>query len=123
MSDQIANGRTSIGAEEVIVRAVQYFSSAKWRPSGQSSRTATFQGMPPIPWGLMLLTILGFAACIVPGVICYVLLIQKARRFQNLIVTANPIPGGAEVVVNYPGFASSAVDQFIQTLPHLEVAS
>ena len=68
----------------------------------------------------MLLTVAGFVACLVPGIICYVLLIQKARRFQNLVVTANPISGGSEVVINYPGFAGDAVSQFVQSLPQLE---
>ena|SRR5215208_554268 len=123
MSDQVANGKTSLGAEEVIVRAVQYFSSTKWRPSGQSGRTATFQGMPPIPWFLILVTVVGLVACIVPGILCYILLIQKARRFHNLVVTANPLPGGTEVVINYPEFASSTVDQFMRSLPPLEMTS
>lgn len=123
MADLVYSTRTTLEPEEVVVRAVQYFTSAKWRPSGQSGRTATFQGMPPIPWGLMLLTIVAFLACIVPGIICYFFLIQKARRFQNLVVTANSIPGGSEVVINYPSFASTAVTQFAQSLPPLETSA
>ncbi len=123
MSDLVVTGRTNLGAEEVVVRAVQFFSSAKWRPTGQSGRTATFQGMPQIPWGLMLLTFLAFLCFVVPGIICYFLLIQKLRRFQNLVITANPVAGGCEVVINYPDFAGAAVSQFMQTLPSPEAAT
>jgi len=79
--------------------------------------------MPPIPWGLLILTIAGLIACVVPGIICYFLLIKKARQFQNLVVTANPVPGGTEVVINHPDFASAAVSQFVQSLPALEATS
>ena len=122
MADQVTNVGTALSAEEVVVRAVQFFSTGKWRPTGQSGRTATFQGMPPIPWGLMILMILGFALCIVPGIILYVMLIKKARQFQNIVVTANPIPGGTEVVVTSPPWASALVSSFIESLPPLEVA-
>jgi hypothetical protein len=123
MSDTVFRFRTAIPPEEVVVRAVQFFSSTKWRPTGQSSRTATFQGMPPIPWTLMLLTVLGFVFCVVPGIICYIFLIQKARQFQNLVVTASPVSGGSDVLINYPIFATDVVSRFTQSLPHLESPS
>jgi hypothetical protein len=31
---------------------------------------------------MLLLTVLGFVACIVPGVIMYIMVIRKATRFQ-----------------------------------------
>jgi hypothetical protein len=120
MSDQVANYRTTLSAEEVVVRAVQFFSTEKWRATSQSGRTATFAGMPPIPWGLMALMIIGFALCVVPGVILYFMLIKKARQFQNLVVTATPISEGTEVVVTSPSWASDLVSRFLQNLPPLE---
>ena len=66
MADIVKSVQTSLAAEEVIVRAVQFFTTENWRPTTQSSRTATFQSKPPIPWLWLLLTILGFVACIVP---------------------------------------------------------
>jgi len=31
MADLVTNGKTSLSSEEVIVRAVQFFSTAKWK--------------------------------------------------------------------------------------------
>jgi len=119
MSDLVTNGRTSLSAEEVIVRAVQYFSTQKWRATSQSTRTATFEGKPPIPWFLLLLTILGFIACIVPGVIMYIMVIRKVNRFHNLVVTANPITNGTEVSVSYPKHADKLASGFLAALPQI----
>lgn len=102
MADVITQGRTSLGPEEVIVRAVQFFSTGNWRPTSQSARTATFQGKPPIPWFMLLLTVIGFMACLLPGIIMYIMVIRKMYRFHNLVVTANPVSGGSEIVLQYP---------------------
>ena len=117
MADLVANRRTSLPSEEVIVRAVQFFSTAKWRPSSQSPRAATFDGRIPLPWIHMLLTILGFMLCVVPGLILYFLLIKKARQFQNLVVTASPVLGETAVSITYPPHSKSLVDKFMAALP------
>jgi hypothetical protein len=117
MADSIANAKTSLSSEEVIVRAVQFFATEKFRTSSQSGRVATFDGRPPIPWGMLLLTILGFLFCIVPGVIMYIMVIRKMYRFQNLVVTANPFAGGTEVSISHPSWAAATVRRFISVLP------
>jgi hypothetical protein len=123
MADQVINGKTSLPSEETIVRAVQFFSTEKFRASSQSGRVATFDGRPPIPWGMLLLTILGFMFCIVPGIIMYVMAIKKLRVFQNLVVTANPIAGGTEVSISHPQWAAKSVARFFGALPALAVAA
>ena len=120
MADLVTNGRTSLSAEEVIVRAVQFFSTAKWKATSQSSRTATFEGKPPIPWFMLLLTILGFVLCIVPGIIMYIMVIQKMYRFMNLVVTAHPLKKGTEVSVSHPKYAEGMATKFLAALPPLE---
>ena len=123
MADRVANSRTSLSCEEVIVRAVQFFSTGRFRATSQSSRAATFQGRPPIPWGMLLLTIIGFFFCIVPGIIMYVMVIRKMYRFYNLVITANPIAsGGTEVCITYPNWASKIVPQFFAAIPPLVAA-
>jgi len=117
MADKLANNTTSLPSEEVIVRAVQFFSTEKFRCSGQSGRTATFDGRPPIPWFLLLLTVLGFLFFVVPGIIMYILVIRKVRRFHNLVVTASPVPGGTEVSISHPGWAAKQAQRFMQSLP------
>ncbi len=119
MADFVANSKTSISSQETIVRAVQFFAREKFRTSSQSDRVATFDGMPPIPWGLLFLTIIAFAACIVPGIIMYFVAIKKLRRFQNLVVTANPIDGGTEVSISHPKWAANQVKRFFEVLPPL----
>ena len=101
MADIVSNKRTSLQSEEVIVRAVQFFSTAKWRATSQSPRAATFEGKIPIPWFMILLTVLGFIFCLIPGFIMYFTLIRKLNRFQNLVVTATPQGSGTEVVLTY----------------------
>ncbi len=122
MADKIANGKTALSSEETVVRAVQFFSTEKFRVSSQSGRVATFDGRPPIPWGMLLLTILGFLFCIVPGIIMYVMTIKKLRVFQNLVVTANPIMGGTEVSISHPQWAAKSVSRFLGALPPLGAA-
>lgn len=117
MADLIANARTSLSSEEVIVRAVQFFATEKFRTGSQSGRVATFDGKQPIPWGMLLLTILGFVFCIVPGIIMYIMVIRKMYRFQNLVVTANPIAGGTEVSISHPSWAAATVKRFVGALP------
>jgi len=119
MADQVANKKTSLSSEEVLSRSVQFFSTEKWRVTSQAARTATFQGMPPIPWVHLLFTIIGLLACLVPGIILYILLIKKARRFVNLVVTANPLPKGSEVSISYPDNAKKLVNRFLDALPIL----
>lgn len=115
----VTNGKTSLPAEEVIVRAVQFFSTERWKATSQSSRTATFEGKPPIPWFMLLLTVVGFIACIVPGIIMYVMVIRKMYRFVNLVVTANPIPNGTEVSISHPKIATNLANRFLTVLPPL----
>lgn len=117
MADMVTQTQTPLNPEDVIVSAVQYFSTENWRPTSQSTRTATFQGKPPIPWGMLLLTFLGLLACLVPGIVLYFMVIRKMYRFHNLVVTANPIPGGSQVVVQSPPTAKKLVARFIAALP------
>lgn len=123
MADSVANAKTSLSGEEVIVRAVQFFSTEKWRATTQSARVVTFQGRPPIPVMMILFTILGFIFCIVPGVIMYFMVIRKLIRFQNLVVTANPIADGTEVSVSHPSWSSSLVKRYLQALPPLPASA
>lgn len=117
MADKIANKHTTLSCEEVIVRAVQFFSTSKFKATSQSGRTATFQGRPSIPWGMLLLTIIGFAAFIVPGIIMYVMVIRKMYRYYSLVVTASPATDGTVVSINYPNFAGKLVPRFMSALP------
>jgi hypothetical protein len=120
MADDISKGTTALNCEDVMVRAVQFFSTENWRPTSQSPRTATFQGKPRIPWFMLLLTIIGFIACLLPGIIMYIMVIRKMYRFHNLIVTATPISGGSEVVLQYPPAATKLVSRFLAALPPLQ---
>ena len=119
MADNVANGKTSLSSEEVIVRAVPFFSTEKFKATSQAGRTATFEGRPPLPWGLLLLTVLGFLLFIVPGILMYVLVIRKRYRFSNLVVTASPTAGETEVSISSPPWAAKLVTRFLSALPSL----
>ena len=121
MANVVTNKRTSLSAEETIVRAVQFLSTDRWRPTSQSQRTVTFEGKVPIPWFMILFMILGFLCCILPGIILYVMVIRKMYRFINMVVTANPIEKGTEVSASYPKMASKLVSRFLDALPPLVV--
>ena len=82
---------------------------------------ATLEGRPPIPWGMLLLTLLGYAACVVPGVILHLMVLRKMYRFYSLVVTANPVSEGTEVSISYPDFARDLVPRFLAALPPLVV--
>ena len=119
MADLVLNKTTSLSSEDVITRAVQFFSTASWRTTSQSARAATFEGRVPIPWFLILLTVIGYAACVVPGIIMWVMVVRKVRRFQNLVVTASPASRGTEVVVTYPSHTRKLAERFLAALPPL----
>ncbi|MGH7979141.1 MAG: hypothetical protein ACREE6_07175 [Limisphaerales bacterium] len=119
MADSVLNKQTGLSGEEVVTRAVQFFSTESWRTTSQSPRAATFEGKPPIPWFMILLTIIGYACCLVPGIIMYIVVIKKLRRFQNIVVTTTPMSKGTEVVVTYPSHAKKLAGRFLNALPEL----
>ncbi len=107
---------TVLPCEEVILRAIQFFTGEKWRTQTQSARVATFQGRPPFPIGSLIIMIIFIETIIVP-IIMYVMIIRKVIRFQNIVVTANPIAQGTEVVVTYPSHAKKMAVKFLGLLP------
>ena len=115
MANLIATAKVKLQSDEVIVRSVHFFSSGKWRVKSQSEKIATFEGRPPIPWFLILLTFIAFLCFIVPGIIMYIFVIRK--------VSAKQINGGSEVDVNYPKQARKIVNRFLESLPSLEAVS
>jgi hypothetical protein len=119
MADIVLNQKTSLSGEDVITRAIQFFSTEKWRVTSQGTRAVTFEGRPPLPIAHILFMIVGFAACILPGVILYFLLIRKLLRFQNMVVTATTIEGGTDVSLTHPPRAKKLVEKFLAALPPL----
>jgi hypothetical protein len=117
MSDLVQNKKTTMKHDEVIMKSVQFFTTGRWRTQSQSERIATFVGTPPIPFGLLLLTIVGFALCVIPGIIIYIMAIKKIRTLQNIVITANPVEGGSEVIIKYSKPAEKLVADFVATLP------
>jgi hypothetical protein len=111
----VLSSRTILPCEEVILRAVQFFTGEKWRTQTQSARIATFQGRPPIPIGSIIVMILFIWTILVP-IIMYIMIIRKVIRFQNIVVTANPIAQGTEVVVTYPSHARKMASKFLDLL-------
>jgi hypothetical protein len=119
MADSILTKQTSLAGEEVVTRAIQFFSTENWRTTSQSTRNATFEGRPPIPWFMMLLTIVGYCCCIIPGIIVKIMVIKKMRRFQNIVVAVTAMNQGTEVTVTHPDHAKKLAGRFLAALPEL----
>jgi hypothetical protein len=117
MAEQVANGKTNLPPEEVIIRAVQFFTGERWRPQTQSARIATFVGRPKISAVLWLSTVLGLMCFVIPGIILYWVMIRKAYAFQNIVVTANPILGGSDVLITHSPQVADLVQSFLAVLP------
>lgn len=119
MATQTTSQSTSLKGEEVIIRTAQFFSTEKWKVTSQHSRSIILERRAPFPWHLLVLTIVGYLMCILPGIIISVIAKKKARRIFHLIVNVNPISGGAEVCVQYPDEMKELALKFIGTLPSL----
>ncbi|MGA2870885.1 MAG: hypothetical protein ABSF34_17200 [Verrucomicrobiota bacterium] len=119
MADSVLTKQTTLSGEEVVTRAIQFFSTENWRTTSQSPRAATFEGRPRIPWFLMLLNIVGYMCCIVPGIVIKIIIIKKMRRFQNLVVAVTPMNTGTEVIVTHPDHAKKLAKRFLAALPEL----
>jgi hypothetical protein len=117
MADLTATRNTTLPPEEVLVRAVQFFTNEKWRAQSQTNRIATFVGMQRVPWFQIALALILLACLVIPGIIYYVFVIAKARRMQNIVVTTTPSEFGCAVVVTYPSHAQKMVDAFFGSLP------
>ena len=116
MAQIVVTQHTNLAAPDVITRAVHFFSNERWRVQSQSERIATFVGKPPIPWLMILLTALGFAMCIVPGVILWFMVIRKMFQLQNIVVTANAGAGGTEIVVTHAPQVTKLVQKFVASI-------
>ena len=117
MANQTTNHVTTLDAEEVIVRAVQFFSTEKWKVTSQSKRSVTLEGKVPVPWFMLLLMIIGFMVCILPGIVLYILVYKKMNRFFHIIVSVTPASEGTEVCVQHPKEANKLALEFIEALP------
>lgn len=119
MADQVSARETALAPDEVIVRAVQFFSTERWRATSQSPRSVTFEGKPPFPWLSIFFMLVGFALCIIPGLIMYFAFVRKMYRFYNLVVTVGSKEPGSQVTISHPSFATNLVNRFLAALPPL----
>jgi hypothetical protein len=122
MADLVGSTNVALSPEEVLVRAVQFFTNEKWRAQSQTNRIATFVGVGRVPWFQLILAILLTMCFIVPGVIYYVVVISKARGLQNIVVTTTPKDSGCQVVVTYPPHAQKMVDAFFAAIGGAQLA-
>jgi p-aminobenzoyl-glutamate transporter AbgT len=126
MADLIRKVSTTLPPEEVLVRAVQFFTNEKWRAQSQTNRIATFIGLQKVPILKILILFVLFFFFVIPGIIYYFFVIRSLRKLQNIVVTTTPMDAGCSVIVTYPKDAQRFVDGFLaalpQTVPTLEAA-
>jgi hypothetical protein len=117
MTDLTLNISTSLQPEDVLVRAVQFFTTERWRAQSQTNRVATFVGLSKIPVGKILIMLFLLCFFVLPGLMYYMIVLRSLRRLQNIVVTTSPQAGGCLVVVAYPKHAQKMVDNFVASLP------
>ena len=124
MADLVATGQTTLPHEEVIARAVQFFTNENWRTQTQSEKIVTFVGRPPLSsvFVNIVIAILFIWTVIVP-IIMYFMTIKEVLRFQNVVVTVNPGAQGTEVTVTHPKRVKKMINRFLGLLPVPEAAS
>ena len=122
MADLTANTQTTLPPDEVLVRAVQFFTNEKWRAQSQTNRVATFIGVVKVPWFRLMIAVLLTFCFVIPGVIYYLVVISKMRRLQNIVVTTSPRDSGCQVVVTYPSHAQRLVDLFFGAIGSFQAA-
>lgn len=88
MSQQVLTFESTLPPEEVTVGASVFFTSQRWQVQSQSPRVCTLIGRPPILWKLVL-TIVGYVVCIVPGIIMHLLVLRDAVRLHSIVVNAS----------------------------------
>lgn len=123
MADLVVNSYAALPPEEVLVRAVQFFTNEKWRVQSQTNRIATFVGIGRVQWFQIVLAILLTMFLVVPGVIYYIVVISKMRRLQNIVVTTTPRDPGCLVVITYPTHAQKMVDAFFAAIGGTQLAA
>jgi hypothetical protein len=122
MADLVVNQKTTLAADEVIVRAIQFFSTENWRVTSQSGRAVTLAGKPPFPLLHLCFVIIGFMLCVVPGIILYFMLLRKVIRFQNMVVTATAVNNETDVSITYPPHGRKLVEKFLLALPRPQIS-
>jgi len=111
-----AHSKTTFDGQEVIIKAIHFFTNERWRLQSQTDRTAIFVGRPPTPWIFILLTFIAFFFFVIPGIIMYIMVIRKSLRFQNIAVSTNSIFKETNVDITCSKTAKKIVQQFLITL-------
>lgn len=117
MADLTLNISTTLPPDDVMVRAVQFFTNERWRAQSQNSRIATFVGVPKIPIIKILIMLFLTFFFVFPGLIYYLFVVRSLRKLQNIVVTTTPGTGECFVLVSYPKNAQKIVDGFAAALP------
>lgn len=133
MRNQELKYQTALQGEEVILKAVHFFTDERYRVQTQAERTVIFAPGFELPLGGIVMFIGGIILCatLVGAIIGVPLLIigaisvakakSRARGFRGaLVITTAPIKDGAEITITYPPRAfrtSKLVKRFTETLP------
>ncbi len=122
---QILTYETTLPPEEVTVGAAVFFTNERWQVQSQSPRVCTLVGKPPLMAGFwkVIVMILGFLFCIVPGIIAWFSLVRDAYKLHNLVINANPTSLGSTVMITFPQHAALMVHRFLSSLPQRVTAS
>ena len=117
MENGTLSQKTTLKPNEVITRAIHFFSTSKWILHSQSSTIVTFRGKSNIGCSPVLVTMVLLIFAVIPGLI-YFYYVRTHLPMVNIVVSANDIDSkGSEVIVSYPQYEDKRVKEFISTLP------
>jgi len=138
MAHEVTSGQTNLPSEEVLARAVQFFTNEKWRVQTQSARNVTFLGSGGIPWKSIIIYIVmivaGIFLCmtffgmiigiplIIAGIVLAIRIRMKMLReasggSENLVVTVSPLKEGTDITLTHSKAGNKLASQFINALP------
>lgn len=133
MKNQDLKYQTTLQSEEVILKAVHFFTDERYQVQTQAERTVIFAPRFELPLGSIIMFIGGAILCAtlvgaiigVPLLIIGAISVAKAKSRARgsrgaLVITTTPIKEGAEITITHPPRAfrtSKLVKKFVETLP------
>lgn len=101
---------------EVMVRARQIFTAARWRVQSQNDSDAIFVGTSKVHWPHTCLAVLLTLCLIVPDVIYDSLVIRRSGREQSIAISTKVCGERCEVTVTYPQRYREMMTKFLADL-------
>ena len=108
--------KTKLSGSEVIINAVEFFSTGFWGVQTQTERLVTLRGWPAIPWGWIIVSVILMVPFLYPGLIVMGIWAAINLHLLNIVISIAAIENGSEVTVTYPKPMQKRVNKFLDIL-------